>query len=170
MQEPLAPYYARRALAAYPGRTPLAGLAAGFAELARGLPVGSGAALLVLQRLAGRAGELLAAGGAVVAGARVPDPRVSHVLSADPALRLLEVEAGLDLVALLAQLLLLVDLQILPAALEAAGAMVAAAPPGAALGACDRLAEALAGSDDYARKAPLVLWYQRLAAATAARQ
>ncbi|KAK9841030.1 hypothetical protein WJX81_006565 [Elliptochloris bilobata] len=123
-REPLAPYYARRALAAYPTRTPLAGLSAGYAELARGLPIGSGATLLV--------------------------------------------DAGLDLVRLLAQLLLLVDLQVLPDALEAAEAMVLAVPPGPALAACDCLAEALAGSDDYARKAPLVRWYQRLAAACAA--
>ena len=47
--------------------------------------------------------------------------------------------------------------------------MVLAAPPGLALAACDCLAEALAGSDDYARKVPLVRWYQRLAAACAAR-
>ena len=59
--------------------------------------------------------------------------------------------------------------QVLPDALSAAAAMVLAAPPAHARAACDLFAEALAGSDDYARKGVLVRWYQALAARVAAR-
>ncbi len=150
-KEPLAPYYASRALAAYPARTPLAGLTAGYAELARTLPVGSAAASLALRRLAARAGELLV-GGRAGAGlpASLPNPsrepaaRAVHelgapghggaqgggqggsALAAGPGraqgMEQAEVAAGLGLVRLLAQLLLLVDLQVSPR-------MPAGAPP-----------------------------------------
>jgi len=130
-KEPLAPYYARRALAAYPARTPLAGLTAGYAELARALPVGSAAASLALRRLAARAGELLA-GGRAGAGspASLQDPASQPAAqgggqggpapAAGPGRAQgmeqgqAEVAAGLGLVRLLAQLLLLVDLQVGP--------------------------------------------------------
>jgi len=135
-KEPLAPYYASRALAAYPARTPLAGLTAGYAELARTLPVGSAAASLALRRLAARAGELLAGGRALPNPSREPAARAAPALGAPghggaqgggqggsaraagpgraQGVEQAEVAAGLGLVRLLAQLLLLVDLQVSP--------------------------------------------------------
>ena len=159
-REPLAPFYARHALAAYPARTPLAGLSAGYAELARGLPIGSGAMLLALRRLAARAGELLSGSGEETLGSNLDDT-LGKTLgmaqsgggggagrfdsgyqglragwrsggsggsgsgAAGPATpgggsrgdraatapRQAQADAGLDLVRLLAQLLLIVDLQ-----------------------------------------------------------
>ena len=159
-REPLAPFYSRHALAAYPARTPLAGLSAGYAELARGLPIGSGAMLLALRRLAAHAGELLAgsgeetpegnqngtvgktlgtgqsgggggagrfdsgyqglragwrSGGSGGSGPGASGPaapgRGARGDQAGAAPRQAEADAGLDLVRLLAQLLLIVDLQ-----------------------------------------------------------
>lgn len=159
-REPLAPFYSRHALAAYPARTPLAGLSAGYAELARSLPIGSGAMLLALRRLAARAGELLAGSGEEALGGTLDEtpgktlgtgqsggsggagrfdsgyhglragwrsggsggsgPGASGPAApgggargdrAGAAPRQAQADAGLDLVRLLAQLLLIVDLQ-----------------------------------------------------------
>ena len=162
-REPLAPFYSRQALAAYPARTPLAGLSAGYAELARSLPIGSGAMLLALRTLAARAGELLSGSAAETptgafdgtlgetltsaqgpergggggterfdsgyqglraglrsggsggsgpgASGRAASGRGPRGDQAAAAPRQAEADAGLELVRLLAQLLLIVDLQ-----------------------------------------------------------
>lgn len=161
-REPMAPFYSRHALAAYPARTPLAGLSAGYAELARSLPIGSGAMLLALRRLAARAGELLSVSGEEALGNNLGDSlakplgtarsgggnggagrfdsgyqglragwrsggsggsgpgasgpaapgREAREDRAGAAPGQAEADAGLDLVRLLAQLLLIVDLQV----------------------------------------------------------
>ena len=80
------PYYVRRSLQGYPGRTPLAGLAAGCEAIARQLPVGSPALLFALRHLAQRAQQLLQQPGS--AGAT---------------------QQGLDLINLLAHLMLIVE-------------------------------------------------------------
>ncbi len=80
------PYYVRRSLEGYPGRTPLAGLAAGCDAIARQLPVGSPALLLALRRVAQRAQQLLQ--GPASASAT---------------------QQGLDLINLLAHLMLIIE-------------------------------------------------------------
>jgi len=84
-REELVLYYKSRALSGYPGRTPLAGLAAGYEAMARHLPVGSPALLLALRQLAQHAQRLL-------------QPPSSAAT-----------QHGLDLINLLAHLMLLVE-------------------------------------------------------------
>lgn len=82
------PYYVRRSLEGYPGRTPLTGLAAGCEAIARHLPVGSPALLLALHRLSQCAQHLLRPGSSNTGGTTQP---------------------GLDLINLLAHLMLIVE-------------------------------------------------------------
>ena len=85
-REALAPFYVRRALDAFPERTPVGELLTGLDNLARTLPIGSAVLLVCLQRLSDRAVALLRDSGK-------------------------DVGASLELVRLLAYLVLVLDIQ-----------------------------------------------------------
>lgn len=146
-KEELIPFYMRRALEAYPSCTHISGLSAGVDAAMRELPSGSPVVFLTLHSLADHASALLSASG-----------RTKH----NP-------EAGLDLIRLLAQMLLVVEFQFLPDALSIVGAVVLGCPStDVQLSACNCIHEVLMTSDDYTRKVRCAQWYQHLAAACAA--
>lgn len=146
-KEELIPFYMKRALEAYPSCTHISGLSAGVDAAMRELPSGSPVVLLTLHSLADHASALLSASG-----------RMKH----NP-------EAGLDLIRLLAQMLLVVEFQFLPDALSIVDAVVLGCPStDVQLSACNCIHEVLMTSDDYTRKVRCAQWYQHLAAACAA--
>ena len=142
-RQELVPFYIKRALDAYPSCTPITGLSAGVDAAMRELPSGSSVVLLTLQSLATKASELL-----------VQSKKLQQ-----------NQQAGLDLVRLLTQMLLVVEYQFLPEALEMLQKAVLSCPdPSVQLSACDCVNEVLVTSDDYTRKVNCAQWYQQLAA------
>jgi len=142
-KEELIPFYMKRALEAYPSCTHISGLSAGVDAAMRELPSGSPVVLLTLHSLADHASALLSATGG---------------MKQNP-------EAGLDLIRLLAQMLLVVEFQFLPDALSIVGAVVVGCPStDVQLSACNCIHEVLMTSDDYTRKVRCAQWYQHLAA------
>ncbi|BDA43549.1 hypothetical protein COCOBI_04-5610 [Coccomyxa sp. Obi] len=148
MKEEVVPYYVRRSLEGYPGRTPLAGLAAGCEAIARHLPVGSPALLLALRRLSQRVQQLLRPGSNNTGGTTQP---------------------GLDLINLLAHLMLVIEFGALPDGLQALEDAVLSCDADVAIEACSSIQLVLASSDDYTRKILLVRWYMQLATACSLR-
>lgn len=145
-KEELIPFYMKRALEAYPSYTHISGLSAGVDAAMRELPSGSPVVLLTLHSLADHASALLSASGR---------------MKQNP-------EAGLDLIRLLAQMLLVVEFQFLPDALSIVGTAVLGCPSTyVQLSACNCIHEVLMTSDDYTRKVRCASWYQHLAAACA---
>ena len=141
--EELVPFYTQRALEAYPLCTPITGLSAGVDAAMRELPSGSPVVLLTLQSLGKHASELLQ----------------------QSAEQQQNSQAGLDLMKLLAQMLLVVEHQFLPEALMIAQDAVLNGPdPALQLAACNVINEVLLTSDDYTRKVKCAQWYQQLAA------
>ncbi len=145
-KEELVPFYIRRALEAYPACTSITGLSAGVDAAMRELPSGSPAVLLTLHSLAKHASDVL----------------TDNIrLQQSP-------QAGLDLIKLLAQMLLLVEFQFLPDALSTTGSVVLGCQSrDVQLSACNSIHEVLMTSDDYTRKVKCAQWYQHLAAACA---
>ena len=147
-KEELVPFYVRRALEGYPACTPIAGLSAGVDAVMRELQSGSPVVLLTLHGVAKRAAALLKDGSK---------------MEQNP-------QAGLDLVRLLAQMLLVVEFQFLPDALITTGGVVLGCNNSdVQLSACNCVYEVLMASDDYTRKAKCAQWYQHLAADCAQR-
>ncbi len=145
-KEELIPFYMKRVLEAYPSCTHISGLLAGVDAAMRELPSGSPVVLLTLHSLADHASALLSASGG---------------MKQNP-------EAGLDLIRLLAQMLLVVEFQFLPDALSIVGNIVLGCPStDVQLSACNCIHEVLMTSDDYTRKVRCAQWYQHLAAACA---
>ncbi|DBA78919.1 TPA: hypothetical protein ACH3X1_008798 [Trebouxia sp. C0004] len=142
-KEELIPFYMKRALEAYPSCTHISGLSAGVDAAMRELPSGSPVVLLTLHSLADHASALLSASGG---------------MKKNP-------EAGLDLIRLLAQMLLVIEFQFLPDAMSNVGAVVLECPStDVQLSACNCVHEVLMTSDDYTRKVRCAQWYQHLAA------
>ena len=141
-KEELVPFYIKRALEGYPACTSITGLSAGVDAAMRELPSGSPVVLYTLHKLAQHASELLNA---------------SIMLQQSS-------QAGLDLVRLLAQMLLVVEFQFLPDALDTAERVVVdCSSTDVQLLACNCIHEVLMTSDDYTRKVKCAQWYQHLA-------
>ena len=146
-KQELVPFYIKRALEAYPSCTPITGLSAGVDAAMRELPSGSSVVLLTLQSLTKKASELM--------------------VQSAKALQQNQ-QAGLDLVRLLTQMLLVVEYQFLPEALQMLQKAVLNCPDTSMqLSACDCIHEVLVTSDDYTRKVKCAQWYQQLAASCA---
>ena len=145
-KEELVPFYTKRAMQAYPLCTPITSLSAGVDAAMRELPSGSPVVLLTLQSLGKHASKFLQ----------------------QSAKQQQNLQAGLDLVKLLAQMLLVVEHQFLPDALTVAQDAVVNCPdPAMQLAACNVMNEVLVTSDDYTRKVTCAQWYQQLAASCA---
>lgn len=142
-KEELVPFYIKRALEGYPACTPITGLSAGVDAAMRELPSGSPVVLLTLHSLAHHASALL---------------KDSRDLQQNQ-------QAGLDLIQLLAQMLLVAEFQFLPETLSIVGSAVLDCPSrDVRLLACNNIHQVLMTSDDYTRKVRCAEWYQHLAA------
>lgn len=142
-KEQLVPYYMERALEGYPGSTPITGLSVGVDSAMRELPCGSPVVLFMLHCLAKHTYRLLQAG--------------TNQQTKTPA--------GLDLLRLLTQMLLVVEFQFLSDALDAVEKVVLDCDNavGTQASACTCIYEVLSTSDDYTRKVRCAHWYQKLA-------
>ena len=130
-----------RALGAYPACTPITGLSAGVDAAMREVPSGSAVVLYMFQCLAKRA---------------------SNLLQGD-ASRQADMQAGLDLLRLLAQMLLVVEFQYLLDALAAVqGIVLDSCSVDTQTLCCTCIYEVLTSSDDYTRKIRCAHWYQGL--------
>lgn len=137
------PFYMERALEGYPGPTPITGLSIGVDSAMRELPCGSPVVLYMLHCLANHTNSLLQRG---------TNPQT-------------ETSAGLDLLRLLTQMLLVVEFQFLSDALDAVEKVVLDCDNtvGTQASACTCIYEVLSTSDDYTRKVRCAHWYQKLA-------
>ena len=143
-KEQLVPFYMTRALGGYPGCTPINGLSAGVDSAMRELPCGSPVVLYMFHCLAKHTYSLMQKHGT--------DKQA-------------ETSAGLDLLRLLTQMLLVVEFQFLPDALDAVEEVVLGCDNavGTQASACTCIYEVLSTSDDYTRKVRCAHWYQELA-------
>ena len=143
-KEQLVPFYMTRALGGYPGCTPINGLSAGVDSAMRELPCGTPVVLYMFHRLAKHTYSLMQ----------------QHVTDKQA-----ETSAGLDLLRLLTQMLLVVEFQFLSDALDTVEEVVLGCDNavGIQASACTCIYEVLSTSDDYTRKVRCAHWYQKLA-------
>ena len=140
-KEQLVAFYMERALGAYPTCTPITGLSAGVDAAMRELPSGSTVVLYMFQCLAKRTSSLLQEGVSKQA----------------------DTQAGLDLLRLLAQMLLVVEFRYLSDALNAVqGVVLDCCSVDTQTSCCSCIYEVLTSSDDYTRKIRCAHWYQGL--------
>lgn len=137
------PFYMERALEGYPSCTPIIGLSAGVDAAMRELPSGSPVVLYMFSSLAKHTYSLLH---------QATDKQAKH-------------QAGLDLLRLLSQMLLVVEFQFLSDALDTVEQLVLDSDMAiqTQVSACTCIYEALSTSDDYTRKVRCAHWYQKLA-------
>ena len=143
-KEQLVPFYMERALEGYPGCTPINGLSAGVDSAMRELPCGTPVVLHMFCLLAKHTDSLMQQDG-------------THTKA--------EARAGLDLLRLLTQMLLVVEFQFLSDALDTVEEVVLNCDNavGTQASACTCIYEVLLTSDDYTRKVRCAHWYQKLA-------
>ena len=207
-REPLAAYYTKRSLEAYPAVTQLASLSQGMDAIARELEVGSPVVLWCMQQVARRSLALLSGQASTAARAEAAQPlwqgqaassaawaggQTPSAVSADAGLRGVAMSspastvssaggvitsatqagrrvgaaspaapAGLDLVRLLGQMLLVMDIHLLDQAMALVRCLVLDMPPAQQQAATAALHDVTTKSDDYARKIPLSRWMQQL--------
>ena len=143
-KEQLVPFYMKRALEGYPGCTPISGLSAGVDSAMRELPCGTPVVLYMFRCLA---------------------KHTYSLMQQDKTHKQAETPAGLDLLRLLTQMLLVVEFQFLSDALDTVEEVVLNCDNdvGTQASACTCIYDVLLTSDDYTRKVRCAHWYQKLA-------
>ncbi|XP_058104693.1 uncharacterized protein LOC131248431 [Magnolia sinica] len=148
LKEQLVFYYMQRALEAYPGITPIEGMAAGVAAIVRHLPAGSPSIFYCIHSLVEKVTGLCSK-----AMTNDADMWKNWKGDSEPCKKILE---------LLLRLISLVDIQVLPDLLKLLAQLIVQLPKDGQNMVLDEIYSQVAESDDVTRKPILVSWVQSL--------
>ncbi|KAL5999188.1 hypothetical protein ACLOJK_040638 [Asimina triloba] len=148
LKEQLVFYYMQRSLEAYPGITPIEGMASGVAAIVRHLPAGSPSIFYCVHSLAEKVTSLCSK-----SMSQDVDMWKNWKGESEPTKKILE---------LLLRLMSLVDIQVLPDMLKLLAQLIVQLPKDGQNLVLDEIYSQVAESDDVSRKPTLVSWVQSL--------